>query len=148
MSYLRSSLIVSSYVSLGLPSDLFPSDFLTKILYALLICPMHTTCLIWSCHNNKCTPASVNSLLFNLVLWTQVTGVKTELQAFLMSASDRSESSASCSKYLTAHRRSFHKSTDRTLNLSARRAVGKIPNASHQNQILIVQSKVWTIMAP
>jgi hypothetical protein len=41
---LRFSLILYSYLQLGLPSGFFPSGFPTKILYALLIAPMHTTC--------------------------------------------------------------------------------------------------------
>jgi hypothetical protein len=33
-----------SHLRLGLPSGLFPSDFLTKTLYTCLSCPMHATC--------------------------------------------------------------------------------------------------------
>jgi hypothetical protein len=38
------SILISSHLCLGLPSGLFPSDFLTKILYASLISPVHVTC--------------------------------------------------------------------------------------------------------
>jgi hypothetical protein len=38
-SYLRSILICSSHPRLGLPCDLFPSGFLTRIQYALLFLP-------------------------------------------------------------------------------------------------------------
>jgi hypothetical protein len=44
---LRSILVLSSHLRLGLPSCLFPSCFLTKILYTFLIAPMHAT---WSAH--------------------------------------------------------------------------------------------------
>jgi hypothetical protein len=37
-------LILSSHVSLGLPSGLLPSGSPTKILHAFLIAPMHATC--------------------------------------------------------------------------------------------------------
>ena len=40
----RSKLILSSHLSLGLPSGLFPSGFLTKTLYTPLISPIRTTC--------------------------------------------------------------------------------------------------------
>jgi hypothetical protein len=40
---LRFTLILSSYLCLGLLSGLFPSDITTKILYAFLISPMHAT---------------------------------------------------------------------------------------------------------
>jgi len=39
-SFLRSSLILSSHLRLGLTSGLFPSDFPTKILYSFLISPV------------------------------------------------------------------------------------------------------------
>jgi hypothetical protein len=41
--YLRSILILSSYLCLHLPSGFFPSGFPTKILYRSLISPMHVT---------------------------------------------------------------------------------------------------------
>jgi hypothetical protein len=41
---LRPILILSSHLRLGLPSCLFPSDFLSKILYAFLFYPMRATC--------------------------------------------------------------------------------------------------------
>ena len=40
----RSILILSSHLRLGLPSGLFPSDFLTKILYTPLLSPIRGTC--------------------------------------------------------------------------------------------------------
>ena len=40
----RSILILSSHLSLGLPSGLFPSGFLTKILYTTLLSPIGATC--------------------------------------------------------------------------------------------------------
>jgi hypothetical protein len=43
----RPILILSSRLSLGLPSCLFPSDFPTKILYAFLLYPMRDT---WPAH--------------------------------------------------------------------------------------------------
>jgi len=42
---LRSILILSSHLRLGLPSDLFLSDFATEILYAFVISPMRATYL-------------------------------------------------------------------------------------------------------
>jgi hypothetical protein len=44
LGFLRSILILSSHLRLGLPSGLFPSGFQTKILFAFLISPMRTTC--------------------------------------------------------------------------------------------------------
>jgi hypothetical protein len=43
-SYLRSILIVSSHLYLGLASGLFPSGVNTKILFAFLFFLMHATC--------------------------------------------------------------------------------------------------------
>jgi hypothetical protein len=43
-SYLRSILIFSSHLCLGLPSGLFPSVFPTKILYAFLFSPIRASC--------------------------------------------------------------------------------------------------------
>jgi len=40
----RSILILSSYLRLGLPSCLFSSSFLTKTLYAFLLCSTLATC--------------------------------------------------------------------------------------------------------
>ena len=40
----RSSLILSSYLSLGLPSGIFLSDFHNKTPYASLLSPLHFTC--------------------------------------------------------------------------------------------------------
>ena len=40
----RSILILSSHLQLGIPSDLFPSDFPTKTLYTLLFSPIRATC--------------------------------------------------------------------------------------------------------
>ena len=40
----RSTLILSSHLCLGLPSVFLPSDLPTKILYALLLSPIHATC--------------------------------------------------------------------------------------------------------
>ena len=40
----RSTLILSSHLHLGLPNGLFPSGFLIKILYALLLSPIPATC--------------------------------------------------------------------------------------------------------
>jgi hypothetical protein len=40
----RSILILSSYLRLGPPSDLFPPDSPTKILYAFLMFPLCSTC--------------------------------------------------------------------------------------------------------
>jgi hypothetical protein len=42
--FLRSTLILSSYLSLGCPIGLIDSGFQTKILYALLIFQMRVTC--------------------------------------------------------------------------------------------------------
>jgi hypothetical protein len=41
---LRSILILSSYLHLELPSNLFPSGFPTKSLYPFLFSPIHATC--------------------------------------------------------------------------------------------------------
>jgi hypothetical protein len=41
---LRFILMLSSYLRLGLPSDLYPSGFSTKILYAFLFSPIRATC--------------------------------------------------------------------------------------------------------
>jgi hypothetical protein len=41
---LRSILIVSTHLRLGLPNDLFPSGFPTNILYAFLFFPICATC--------------------------------------------------------------------------------------------------------
>jgi hypothetical protein len=40
----RSTLILSTYLHLDLPSGLFPSGFPTNILYAFLFSPIHATC--------------------------------------------------------------------------------------------------------
>jgi hypothetical protein len=44
---LRSILILSTHLQLGLPGDLFPSGFPTNILYAFLFTPIHATCHIF-----------------------------------------------------------------------------------------------------
>jgi hypothetical protein len=41
---LRSNLILSSHLRLGLPSGLFPSGFATDILYRFLSSPIRATC--------------------------------------------------------------------------------------------------------
>jgi hypothetical protein len=41
---LRSILILSSYLNVGLCGNRFPSDFPTKILYIFLFSPVHATC--------------------------------------------------------------------------------------------------------
>ena len=52
-SFLRSILILSSHLRLGLPSDLLPSGFLTTTLYTPLLpsiratCPAHLILLDW-----------------------------------------------------------------------------------------------------
>jgi hypothetical protein len=43
-SYLRSILILITYLRLGLPSGFFPSGFPTNILYAFLFSPIRATC--------------------------------------------------------------------------------------------------------
>jgi hypothetical protein len=43
-SYLRSILILSNHIRLGLPSGLFPSGFPTNILYTLIFAPIRATC--------------------------------------------------------------------------------------------------------
>jgi len=43
---LRSILILSSHLHLGLPTGIFPSGFPIKILYVVLISPMYATCPI------------------------------------------------------------------------------------------------------
>jgi hypothetical protein len=43
-SYLRSILILSTHLRLGLPSGLFRSGFPTNILYVFLFSPIHATC--------------------------------------------------------------------------------------------------------
>jgi hypothetical protein len=43
-SYLRSILILSTHLHLGLPSGLFPSHFPTKLLYAFFFSLLYTTC--------------------------------------------------------------------------------------------------------
>jgi hypothetical protein len=42
--FLRSILILSTHLRLGLPSSLFPSGFPTNILYAFLVSPIRATC--------------------------------------------------------------------------------------------------------
>jgi hypothetical protein len=42
--FLRSILILSTYLRLGLPNGLFPSGFPTNILYVFLFSPIRTTC--------------------------------------------------------------------------------------------------------
>jgi hypothetical protein len=42
---LRSILILSSYLCLGHPRSLFPSDFQTKIMYTFVISAMYAICL-------------------------------------------------------------------------------------------------------
>jgi hypothetical protein len=44
LNSLRSTVILSSHLRLGLPSGLFPSGFFTKILYAFLFSPILATC--------------------------------------------------------------------------------------------------------
>jgi len=41
-------ILISSHICLGLLSGLFPSGFLTKILYTFLISPMYATCPVLS----------------------------------------------------------------------------------------------------
>jgi hypothetical protein len=48
-TYLRSLSLFSSYMHLDFPSSLFPSSFLTKILYAILISPFVVHVLLISC---------------------------------------------------------------------------------------------------
>jgi hypothetical protein len=42
--YLRSNLIFSTHLHLGLPTGLFSSGFPTNILYAVFYSPIHTIC--------------------------------------------------------------------------------------------------------
>jgi hypothetical protein len=44
LSPLRSILILSTHLRLGLPNGLLPSGFPTNILYLLLFSPIHATC--------------------------------------------------------------------------------------------------------
>jgi hypothetical protein len=60
---LRSIIILSSYLCLGLPSVLYPSGFPTKILYAFLISPMHDCYFIYF----KFFLPSVSSHLQNVI---------------------------------------------------------------------------------
>jgi hypothetical protein len=50
--YRRPILILSSHICFGLPSDPFPSGFLSKILYAYLIDTMRATCLAHLIHSD------------------------------------------------------------------------------------------------
>jgi len=54
---LRSILILSSHLRLGIPNGLFPPDFSTKILYTFLILPTRAT---W--------PTNTSSLRFIIIL--------------------------------------------------------------------------------
>jgi hypothetical protein len=45
-SYLRPTLILSTYLCLGLPIGLFPSGFPTKILYTFLLSPIRIIIII------------------------------------------------------------------------------------------------------
>jgi len=70
----RSILIFSSHLYLGLPSSLFPSGFLTKILYAPLLAPIYSMC-----------PAhlSIGDLITRIIFGEEYRSLSSSLLSFL-----------------------------------------------------------------
>jgi len=66
---LRFILILPFHLHLGLPIGLFPSGFLTKILYTFLISPMHATCPTHLILLDKNSYRLLNSYTENFLLW-------------------------------------------------------------------------------
>jgi hypothetical protein len=74
-SYLRSILILSTHLRLGLPSGLFPSGFLTNILYAFLFFPLVLNTLSISSSSFRLCHLSKESVQVRGFLWSFVTSL-------------------------------------------------------------------------